>query len=72
MAYWEIDIPTVRADQRSGVQVFTYRADLYPLQLLAKRQARKDVNSADAIRHRRGAKPLVDAIKVIWHDTYEN
>ncbi|HWU08453.1 MAG TPA: hypothetical protein VN520_19085 [Streptomyces sp.] len=71
MAYWEINIPTVDADQRSGVQTFTYSAERYPLQLLAKRQARKDVDSADAIRHRRGAEAKPDAIQVVWHETYE-
>ncbi|NEE36968.1 hypothetical protein G3M53_67670 [Streptomyces sp. SID7982] len=71
MAHWEIRIPTVTADQRDGVQVFTYSAERYPLQLLAKRQARADVASADAIRHRRGAEAKTDAIKVVWHETYE-
>ncbi|MFD5899646.1 hypothetical protein [Streptomyces sp. NPDC060366] len=71
MAHWEIRIPTVTADQRSGVQVFTYPAETYPLQLLAKRQARRDVDSADAIRHRRGAEARPEAIKAIWHETYE-
>ncbi|AVZ77980.1 hypothetical protein SLUN_38800 (plasmid) [Streptomyces lunaelactis] len=71
MAYWEINIPTVDADKRSGVQTFTYSAERYPLQLLAKRQARADVASADAIRHRRGAEAKTDAIKVVWHETYE-
>ncbi|GAA1376672.1 hypothetical protein GCM10009612_75370 [Streptomyces beijiangensis] len=71
MAYWEIEIPTVTADQRSGVQVFTYSATVYPLQLLAKRQARVDVDSADAIRHRRGATAKPDAIQVVWHATCE-
>ncbi|MFD5342318.1 hypothetical protein ACFWJY_00730 [Streptomyces anulatus] len=70
MAHWEIRIPTVTADQRDGVQVFTYSADRCPLQLQAKRQARADVDSADAIRHRRGAVARPEAIKVIWHETY--
>ncbi|AZM64998.1 hypothetical protein ABT368_31805 [Streptomyces althioticus] len=71
MAYWEINVPTVDAEQRKGVQTFTYSAERYPLQLLAKRQARKDVDSPEAIRHRRGATADTGAMSVVWHDTYQ-
>lgn len=70
MAYWEISIPTVDADKRSGVQTFTYSAERYPLHLLAKNQARRDVAGADAIRHRRGAEARPGAISVVWRDSY--
>ncbi|MFG3043088.1 hypothetical protein ACGFYZ_39950 [Streptomyces sp. NPDC048330] len=67
MAYWEITVPTVTADSRSGVQVFTYPAERFPAKDLAQSQARLDVDSADAIRHRRGASAVPDAIRTVWH-----
>ncbi|MFF8414692.1 hypothetical protein [Streptomyces omiyaensis] len=72
MAHWEIKIPTVTADQRPGVQVFTYPAERWPMESQARSQARQDVDSADAIRHRRGAIARPEAIRAIWHETYEN
>ncbi|WP_374778707.1 hypothetical protein OG756_42145 (plasmid) [Streptomyces sp. NBC_01310] len=71
MAHWEIKIPTVTADLRPGVQVFTYSAERFPEKDQAQSQARRDVASEDAIRHRRGADARPEAIKVIWHETYE-
>ncbi|MEU3189496.1 hypothetical protein ABZ686_02375 [Streptomyces sp. NPDC006992] len=52
---WEIAIPTLTADQRRGVQVFTYPVDAFAISYDAKRRAIEDAIEEAAVRHRRGA-----------------
>jgi hypothetical protein len=68
MAYWEVEFPTVTADARTGVQVFTYPAGRFSCRSDVIDQARKDVDSENAVRHRAGAVAKVEAIRAIWHD----
>ncbi|MFI9588266.1 hypothetical protein ACIHCQ_42275 [Streptomyces sp. NPDC052236] len=61
MARWLIEIPMVTNDgQPKGVQLFHYDADY----TAARTQALADVDTEDAIRHRRGARLDVSRLKI--------
>jgi hypothetical protein len=60
MARWQIEIPTVTEDGQPGVQVFSYDATYTG----ARDQVLIDVQSPDAVRHRRGARVDLTALTV--------
>ncbi|MET8861260.1 hypothetical protein ABZW95_34575, partial [Streptomyces sp. NPDC004579] len=70
MGHWEIRIPTRLPGQepQTGVQVFTYPAAAFPFRGDAIEQARVDVGTDRAIRHRRQALADVTRMQVVWHD----